>query len=191
MPRVPLIALLLAAVLPTAAPAAEPQDLLLVDNGVFFYDSNNDCIGDTNTAAGAKALRHWHVGLPFLNADAEPAGGWGCAPSIPSAPATYGPVVVPSGKTAVVSGLVRYTWDTNVPGGGLNDVQLHIYDVRGERIYSTLDADGPRPVIPNIEQVREHTISTQLGPGTYTFTEDVFSGEHSAWLTRLRVTLAA
>jgi uncharacterized lipoprotein NlpE involved in copper resistance len=89
-----------------------------------------------------------------------------------------------------VTGSIRYTWDTNVPGGCCNDVHLHVYDAEGSMVFSTLDADGYQPVIPMALQIRSHEFSFTLGAGTYTFVEDVFAGEHSAWLTKLAVVAA-
>ncbi|MHB8605008.1 MAG: hypothetical protein ACYDCK_07090 [Thermoplasmatota archaeon] len=172
-----------------AAPAIHAQTpviLFAVDNGDYFYDSNGDCIGDTNDPTGHVALRHWHVGEPFAGASSEPVGGFGCMDG--GRPQTY-TVTVPDGMTASVTGSIRYTWDTNVPGGGCNDVQIHIFDAGGNLVYTTLTApgEGPRPVVPMVLQVRSHAVSTTLGPGTYAIQEDIFSGEHTAWLTKLTV----
>jgi hypothetical protein len=153
--------------------------LLTVDDGNFFYDVNNDCVGDTDAAAGARALRHWHFGFPYPAA--EPVGGFGCL----GGPKTW---TVSSASPIELSGSIRYTWDTNVPGGGFNDVHLHAYNAAGALVWSTLQTEGPKPVVPMVLQVRSHAISATLPAGTYTLVEDVFSGEHSAWLTKLTVT---
>jgi hypothetical protein len=179
-----LIALAAVALVP--APSRAATVLLHVDNGTFFYDSNNDCVGDTNTAAGAVALRHWHVGIPFVGphaaADPEAAGGFGCL----GGPASWTITVAP-GRTAAVIGSIDYTWDTNVPGGCCNDVHLHALDAGGNVVASTLLNEGPRPVIPTVMPVRQHLVGFALQPGTYTLLEDVFSGEHTGWLTHLDV----
>jgi hypothetical protein len=183
-----LLGIALAVLAPLGGARADGPALLHVDNGRFFYDSNADCIGDTNAPAGAQALRHWHAGIPFAGADAEVAGGFGCAALGAGRPQTY-LVAVPEGRTARVTGVIRYTWDTNVPGGGTNDVQLHAYNAAGQLVDSTLTADGPMPVVPNVLQVREHVVNFTLPAGNYSLVEDVFSGEHSAWLTQLEETL--
>jgi hypothetical protein len=179
-----LIAAVAMAFLP--APSRAQTSLLHVDNGAFFYDSNNDCVGDTNTPTGAVALRHWHVGVPFvgphLAVDPEAAGGFGCL----GGPSSWTITVAP-GHTASVKGSIDYTWDTNVPGGCCNDVQLHVLAVDGSIAASTLNTDGPKPVIPSVAQVQRHAFEFALQAGTYTLVEDVFSGEHTGWLTHLDV----
>lgn len=177
------LAAILAGVLVLPLQSRGQAILLSVDNGDFFYDTNSNCIGDTDNNVNAVALRHWHAGIPLAGGQAELAGGFGCLDG--GRPQTYGPVTVTT--SATVTGRIRYTWDRNVPGGGFNDVQLHIFDAGGNLVFSTLFSDGAKPVVPVVLQVREHPIATTLGPGTYTFVEDIFSGEHTAWLTRLEV----
>lgn len=186
MRRLVIATVFVAAMLPL--PARADGVLLHVDDGQFFYDSTNDrvCNPDTNTAAGAVAVRHWHVGLPMVPAALEAAGGFGCLNGPKGwQPQTYGPVTVTGEARA--TGTITYTWDTNVPGGCCNDVHLHVFDAGGNLVASTLLDDGVKPVIPSVEQIRSHRIDVTLGPGTYTFVEDIFSGEHTAWLTKLDV----
>lgn len=174
------------ALVPAAAADHGPQTILTVDDGEFFYDSKPDdgvCEGDTNDHTQGQALRHWHVGIPFAPAAAEFAGGFGCL----GGPQTF-EFTVSDGHEALVDGEVRYLWDQNVPGGCCNDVQIHIYDENGLLVYSTFEEDGPKPVDPLDPQIRSHEVNTTLGSGTYTIQEDVFSGEHTAWLTQLTVT---
>lgn len=191
-------ALLATAFLSAPAQGDEKTDepLLVVQDGRYFYDSKpNDgvCQGDTNDHTQGEALRHWHVGLPFQNGTAEPAGGFGCL----GGPQNW-TVTVPSDKVATVQGTIDYIWDQNVPGGGFNDVHLHVYNEDGDRVYSTYDEEGYQPVIPRPSVYSpgefsvvpgQHTISTTLEPGTYNLQEDVFAGEHTAWLTNLKVTV--
>ncbi|HVL33167.1 MAG TPA: hypothetical protein VM600_06260 [Actinomycetota bacterium] len=183
-----LLALCAVVALAPAGARADDVVLLEVADGEFFYDATNDgvCNPATNTAAGAQAARHWHVGVPFAPAAAEPAGGFGCL----GGPKTFA-VTVAAGTTATVSGTVKYTWDTNVPGGCCNDVHIHVFDASGSLVVSTVQTDGLKPVIPVVEQVRSHPIAFTLKPGSYTIVEDIFSGEHSAWLTNLKVTAPA
>lgn len=180
------IGLLTIACVAPIASASSTETLLTVDDGEFFYDGRPDdevCAGTTNDHTKGIALRHWHVGVPFGPREAEAAGGYGCL----GGPTSW-TVAVDEGHVAHVSGEVRYTWDKDVPGGGFNDVQIYITDSRGVRVYSTVEQDGPNPVNPVTPTVRSHTIDTTLGPGTYTIVEDIFSGEHTTWLTELTVT---
>lgn len=174
---------MLTVVVATAKAGHDPNHLLSVDDGDFFYDTDGDCVGDTDDHTQGEALRHWHGGVPLLGSEAEPLGGFGCL----GGPESWTVTVFPD-RTATVDGRIKYTWDQNVPGGGDNDVHLHIYDSEGDLVASTLTTDGHKPVVPHVLQVREHSFSFFLGPGTYTIQEDVFSGEHTAWLTRLDVT---
>lgn len=172
------------------APVASGQStetLLEVDDGAFFYDTDGDCVGDTNDHTDGEALRHWHVGVPFAPAMLEVAGGFGCGPHEAWAPQTW-TVTVDEGHEATVTGEVSYLWDQNVPGGGFNDVQIHITDEQGLPVYSTFEQDGPNPVDPVSPAIESHTVDTTLDPGTYTIHEDIFSGEHTTWLTQLTVT---
>lgn len=181
---------------PAAGDHEKPQTVLLVEDGDYFYDStpgDDECKGDTNDYTKGQALRHWHVGLPFLNGSAEFAGGFGCL----GGPQNW-TVTVPTGHVATVNGTIDYLWDQNVPGGGFNDVHLHIYDEQDERIFSTYDEEGLQPVIPRPDtyspgdlmvEPGNHSINTTLGAGTYNVQEDVFAGEHTAWLTNLNVTV--
>lgn len=169
-----------------AASGTTSETLLTVDDGEFFYDGNPDddaCVGTTNAHTQGVALRHWHVGLPLAPAAAEVAGGYGCL----GGPTSW-TVTVDDGHEATVTGEVRYTWDEDVPGGGFNDVQIHVEDEQGALAYSTLEDDGPQPVNPLAPAIHSHEVDATLGPGTYTIEEDVFSGEHTAWLTTLTVT---
>lgn len=189
-----LVAVLLAA---SAGPALAGHSgtLLAVDDGSFFYDTDGDCAngGETNdhTTPGATALRHWHVGVPFAGAEAEPLGGYGCSDD----PADYGPqtwtVTVDALHVGHLDLTITYTWDQQVPGGGDNDVQVHVQDADGAVVASTFVDEGPKPVVPSVLPVRSHTLDVTLYPGTYTITEDVFSGEHTAWLTELTVSQEA
>lgn len=184
MRRFALIVLMLAVLAPFGA-RADATTILTVDNGDTFYDTNKDCVGDTDTPTGAEALRHWHVGIPFAPALAEAAGGFGCL----GGPKEWA-IVVPAGARARIAGSVRYTWDTNVPGGCCNDVHIHITNAAGDIVASTLLSDGPKPVIPQVAQPQSHAFDFPLSAGAYTIVEDVFSGEHTAWLTKLAVTLS-
>ena len=175
-----LIVLLVAALGPVPGGAAATT-LVHVDNGDFFYDLDDDCIGDTDDPAGAEALRHWHVGLPFLGAEAEVAAGFGCL----GGPASW-EIEVQDGWTATVEGSIRFTWDQNVPGGGLNDMQLHIFDGAGDLVESTVFDGNPALQVPG--EIFERTFSFTLAPGDYSIVEDVFFGEHTAWLTTMTVT---
>lgn len=176
--------LLAAGLVPQVAADHGPNELLNVDDGSFFYDSDGDCVGDTDDHTQGQALRHWHVGVPLVPAQAEPAGGFGCGEDWE--PQTW-QVTVSDGHVARVSGEVTYIWDQNVPGGGFNDVQIHIRDARGALVYSTLEEEGVQPVDPTSPAPLTHTVDTTLEPGTYTIEEDIFSGEHTTWLTNLDV----
>ncbi|MBW3583796.1 MAG: hypothetical protein KY455_11910 [Euryarchaeota archaeon] len=167
---------------PVSATHDDPSRVLHVDDGRFFYDSNNDCIGDTDDATGNVALRHWHFGAPFVHQ--EPAGGFGCL----GGPQSW-EVTVPDGKTGAIIGEIRYTWDQNVPGGGLNDVHLNILEADGTLLYST-SFDQFDPVVPGVDDAKEHIFTLTLPPGTYTIEEDVFFGEHTAWLLKMDVLVA-
>lgn len=185
--------LLIAAVLvaaglaPTAAANHGPNTLLDVDDGAYFYDSDGDCEGDTNDNTQGEALRHWHVGLPFVPAEAEVASGYGCGPAEDWSPQTW-QVTVAEGHIAEIDATVTYTWDQDVPGGGFNDVHLHVYDDAGNLVTSTLQEDGPQPVNPTAPMPPPtHELEATLAPGTYEIEEDIFSGEHTTWLTEVEV----
>lgn len=167
-----------------SSPAAE--ELLIVDDGDFFYDqdpADGICEGTTNDHTKGEATRHWHAGIPFVPSEAEAAGGYGCLGG-----PTFWEITIDPGKVGTISGSVTYTWDQDVPGGGLNDVHLHVFDADRNVVASTLQDDGPNPVIPNVgELILSHPIDMRLDPGAYVIEEDVFSGEHTAWLTTLVV----
>lgn len=172
---------------------AHPTDLLTVDDGEHFYDLDGDCAngGETNdpTAAGARTLRHWHAGAPFLGADAELAGGFGCLQD--PEPQTHEITVDPD-HGAIIDATIYYTWDQTVDNGGQNDVHLHVYDETGAIVKTTLDEDGPDPVLAHpangdAPAIKSHTLDTALNEGTYTFQVDVYSGLHTTWLTNINV----
>lgn len=186
MRRIMMAGLALALLALPVAGVAGHGTVLAVSNGSSFYDTDGDCVGDTNdhTAPGAQALRHWHVGLPFVGPSAEIAGGFGCL----GGPTSW-TVAVPGTGDATLAGSITYTWDQQVPGGGENDVHLHVYDANGDLVASTLTSNGPNPVVPFVAPVQTHTFSLTLpAGGTYTIVEDVFSGEHTAWLSNFTVT---
>lgn len=176
----------------TAAPAganhADPV-VVDVDNGDFFFDSDPEdgvCLGDTDDFNEGEALRHWHAGVPFVFQEGQ--GGWGCL----GGPQAW-EVEVPVDHVATVTGRIKYTWDQNVGGGGGNDVHLHVYetvDLLGldVLVQSTVITDGQDPVTNN-DLVKEHPIDFTLVAGSYRLEEDVWSGSHTAWLTRLTVSV--
>jgi hypothetical protein len=168
-------------------PARAGTVLLSVHDGEFFYDSTNDgvCNPDTNTPTGAVAVRHWHVGVPFVGASSEVAGGFGCLGGGTNWQPQSWTVTVTG--TAQVAGTITYTWDTNVPGGCCNDVHLQVMDSQGGLVQSTVLTDGLKPVIPVVMQVRSHSFDFTLPAGTYTIYEDIFSGEHTAWLSNFTI----
>lgn len=84
-----------------------------------------------------------------------------------------------------VEGRVRDTRDENAPAGCCHDV--HEFHAAGALVASTLLDDGPKPVVPAALHAREHPTDFALHAGTFTNVEDVLSGEHTAWLTRLPV----
>jgi hypothetical protein len=178
-----LLALLVVGLLLVPVAGRAETTLLTVNDGDFFYDVDNDCAGDTDDFTLGVATRHWHVGIPFAPAAAEAAAGMGCL----GGPKTW-TVTIGAGKVGTLAGSIRYTWDQDVPGGCCNDVHLNVFDASGALVDSTLLHDGPKPVIPTVEPIRSHPIDITLKPGTYTVVEDIFSGEHTAWLTKLEVT---
>lgn len=172
------------------APARAATNLLTVADGQYFYDSTDDgaCNADTNDYTLGVATRHWHVGVPLIDepipdsADGTNPGGFGCL----GKPKSW-TVTVPAGSTATISGTIDYTWDQDVPGGCCNDVHLHVFDATGVLVTSTLQTEGPKPVVPMVAQVQHHDVNLSLAAGTYTLREDIFSGEHTAWLTNITV----
>lgn len=165
--------------------------VLSVDDGNFLYDSNGDCVGDTDGGQTSVALHHWHYSLPFAGVAEEVQGGFGCK----GAPRTWS-ILVPEGQTAQIDGRFRYGWDRHVFPGGGNDIHLLVLDAAGAPAYSTLLTQGTLPSFGTPLQpvtlptaILERSFATTLGPGEYTITEDVTSGAHTAYATRLTVTI--
>lgn len=175
-----LIAMIAIAALPQGPASA--GDSLSVDDGDFFYDdpATPACVGVSDDPSTGEATRHWHVGIPFAPGAAEAISGFGCK----GGPASW-TVTVADGETGHLAGSIRYTWDRNVPGGGFNDVHLMITDADGLLVAHTALDSGPNPIVPMVDASRTNSFEYTLAPGTYTLTEDVFSGEHTAWLTKL------
>lgn len=196
--RATWIAFAIVAIFTAAASAQISIPLLEVDDGDYFYDTDATdgvCQGTTDDYTQGEATRHWHIGVPYagpgLLGDGVPLvgdevlAGTGCL----GGPKSW-TITVPEGRVGTGVGSIRYTWDQDVPGGGFNDVHLHVMDAAGARVYSTVDDPGvgTNPVNPVTGPLfLEHEFSFSLPPGTYTIAEDVFSGEHTAWLTKLRV----
>lgn len=160
-----------------------PIFTVLAADGDFFYDSDGDCVGDSDVALGGEALHQQQVAAPFIGP--EPLGEFGCL----GGPRTW-TMVVPTGHHWHLDGTVRYTWDGNEPVGGLNDVHVHVTNAQGQILVSTLLTEGPKPAIPGQEPVGIHTLAyLQFSTGTVTITEDVFSGANTIWASNLLFTV--
>ena len=183
--------LLVAGTLIATFDVAASTTILSIDDGDFLYDSNADCVADTDGGQTSVALHHWHYSLPFAGVAEEVQGGFGCK----GAPRTWA-LTVPSGATAQIEGRFKYGWDRHVFPGGGNDIHLLVLDADGLPAYSTLLTQGTLPSFGTPLQpvtlptaILERSFSATLSEGTYTVVEDVTSGAHTAYVTRLSVTL--
>lgn len=187
------LALLAIMALTLVAPAARADTTLLaVDDGIAFYDLTGDCKGDTDVPTRAVAIQRWNVGVPYADAKVEaPNGGGGARCDLTTPGPRSWTVNVPAGKSAHVTGRLRYSWDANqvgAPGG--NQVHLHVFDAANNNvlIFSTAQSAGMKPTTPNA-RAADFSIGFDLAnPGQYVFQEDVWSGSNTMWVTKLTVT---
>jgi len=154
-------------------------DLAWCSAGDKLPDTDGCATSEAEYATGRWARRHTHAGIPYVQ-EIPPVHGWGV-------PASVFPIAVPADALgATLHAEVAFGWDESVPGGGGNDVELHLWadEARTDLVATTLGTGD------NMLLGSPHTLSVELTPGeTYYLQEDVFAGEHNWWLSNAHVEL--